>query len=142
MIQVDVYGGCGKLKCGRDRQEECYKMVNRSYKFYLSLENSVCRVGWVTARSLSISPCLSQDYVTEKFFNLLPYNVIPVVLNGANMSRVAPPHSYINVMDFNTTEELALYLHAVDQNDELFASYFWWRDFYTVKVGHPDRRQP
>ena len=60
--------------------------------------------------------------------------MIPVVLNGADMSRVAPPHSYINVMDFNTTEELASYLNKVDQDDELFASYFWWRDYYTVKV--------
>ena len=72
--------------------------------------------------------------MTEKFFKILPYNVIPVVLNGANMSRVAPPHSYINVMDFNTTEELAHYLHTVDQDDELFASYFWWRDYYEAKV--------
>ena len=109
-------------------------MVNRSYKFYLSLENSVCRVGWLKLRSHSISPCLSQDYVTEKFFNLLPYNVIPVVLNGADMSQLAPPHSFINVMDFKTTEELALYLHTLDQDDKLFASYFWWRDYYTVKV--------
>ena len=108
-------------------------MVNRSYKFYLSLENSVCRVGAVTVKSLS-TPSLCQDYVTEKYFNLLPYNVIPVVLNGANMSRVAPPHSFINVRDFNTTEELAHYLHSVDQDDKLFASYFWWRDYYTVKV--------
>ena len=75
-----------------------------------------------------------QDYVTEKFFNLLPYNVIPVVLNGADMSQLAPPHSFINVMDFKTTEELALYLHTLDQDDKLFASYFWWRDYYTVKV--------
>ena len=57
------------------------------------------------------------------------------------MSRLAPPHSYINVMDFNTTEELALYLHILDQDDELFAAYFWWRDFYTVKVGHSGHRQ-
>ena len=75
-----------------------------------------------------------QDYVTEKLFKILPYNVIPVVLNGANMSRVAPPHSFINVMDFNSTEELASHLHRVDQDDKLFASYFWWRDYYTVKV--------
>ena len=77
---------------------------------------------------------MSQDYVTEKFFNLLRYNVIPVVLNGADMSQLAPPHSFINVMDFKTTEELALYLHTLDQDDKLFASYFWWRDYYTVKV--------
>ena len=74
-----------------------------------------------------------QDYVTEKFFKILPYNVIPVVMNGANMSRVAPPHSFINVMDFNTTEQLARYLHRLDQDDHLFASYFWWRDYYEVK---------
>ena len=60
--------------------------------------------------------------------------MIPVVLNGANMSRVAPPHSYINVRDFNSAEELAHYLHMVDQDDKLFASYFWWRDYYEVKV--------
>ena len=83
---------------------------------------------------MKYSLCECQDYVTEKYFNLLPYNVIPVVLNGADMSRVAPAHSFINVRDFNTTEELANYLHSVDQDDELFASYFWWRDYYSVKV--------
>ena len=60
--------------------------------------------------------------------------MIPVVLNGANMTRLAPPHSFINVRDFSTTEELANYLHRVEQDDKLFASYFWWRDYYTVKV--------
>ena len=28
--------------------------------------------------------------------------MIPVVYNGANMSRIAPPHSYIDVKDFQT----------------------------------------
>ena len=116
-IRVDVYGSCGKLKCDPATPEKCYEMVNQTYKFYLSLENSVCR-----------------DYLTEKFYNLLPYNVIPVVLTGADMTVRAPPHSYIDVRDFNTTKELAQYLHAVDQDDKLFASYFWWRDYYSIKV--------
>ena len=72
--------------------------------------------------------------MTEKFFNILPYNIIPVVLNGANMSTIAPPHSYINAEDFNTTESLAEYLLTVASNDTLFASYFWWRDYYRVEV--------
>ena len=58
-----------------------------------------------------------------------------MVLNGANMTRLAPAHSHINVWDFNTTKELADYLHMVDRDDKLFASYFWWREYYTVKVG-------
>ena len=101
----------------------------------LSLAREQCLPGRVGHSRAPLYPPLSQDYVTEKFFKILPYNVIPVVLNGANMSRVAPPHSYINVMDFNSTEELASHLHRVDQDDKLFASYFWWRDYYTVKVG-------
>ena len=74
------------------------------------------------------------------------------MLNGADMNHVAPPHSYINVQvyqnqillqtfkyqkilkDFQSTKELAEYLHQVNNNDTLFASYFWWRNFYTVKV--------
>ena len=41
------------------------------------------------------------DYVTEKYWKVLGYNVIPVVLNGANMSNIAPKHSYIDFKDFN-----------------------------------------
>ena len=54
-------------------------------QFYLSLENSLCA-----------------DYVTEKFWKVLGHNVIPVVLNGANMSNIAPNHSYIDFKDFNS----------------------------------------
>ena len=53
-------------------------------QFYLSLENSLCK-----------------DYITEKFWKILPYNVIPIVLNGVNMSSIAPPHSYIDISDFS-----------------------------------------
>ena len=76
-----------------------------------------------------------QDYVTEKFFNILSYNVIPVVFNGANMSAIAPPHSYINAEDFSSVKELAEYLTMVGRNQSLFASYFWWRDYYKPLVG-------
>ena len=61
--------------------------------------------------------------------------MIPVVFNGANMSAIAPPHSYINAEDFSSVEQLAEYLHLVARNDSLFASYFWWRDYYKPLVG-------
>ena len=81
--------------------------------------------------SNSVQKCFfPKDYVTEKFFKILPYNVIPVVFNGANMSAIAPPHSYINAEDFSSVEQLAEYLQLVASNDSLFASYFWWRDYY------------
>ena len=83
------------------------------FQFYLSLENSLCR-----------------DYVTEKFWKVLPYNVIPVVLNGADMPSLAPPHSYIDMNQFSSVHHLAEYMIKVSQDDKLFASYFWWRSFY------------
>ena len=54
-------------------------------QFYLSLENSLCR-----------------DYITEKFWKILPYNVIPIVLNAVDMATIAPPHSYIDIKDFSS----------------------------------------
>lgn len=124
-MKVDVYGRCGPKSCNKlVNQTRCYQEMNNNYKFYLSFENSVC-----------------QDYITEKFFNILQYDVIPVVLNGADMEKVAPPHSYINVQDFNSTKDLADYLLNVHKNDTLFASYFCWRDYYTVQDDVDDVEQ-
>ena len=51
-----------------------------NYKFYLSFENSLC-----------------VDYITEKFWKVLAYDVVPVVMGDGNYSRDAPPKSFINV---------------------------------------------
>ena len=123
-VEVDIYGKCGKLKCSRTNETECYTRLELDYKFYLSFENSVC-----------------EDYVTEKFFNILQYNVIPVTYSGANFSAIAPPHSYINTLDFASVSKLSSYLLKVDQDDELYASYFWWKDFYELRKSRSDGSQ-
>jgi alpha-1,3-fucosyltransferase len=41
-------------------------------------------------------------------------DVVPVVYGGANYSLYAPPHSYINVDDFATIEQLAEHLRYSD----------------------------
>ena len=99
-------------------------MVEKKYKFYLSWENAYC-----------------EDYVTEKFFEVSKYNVIPVVLNGAAMEKVAPTHSYISLKDFSSLEELVKYLKKVDDDDSLYASYFWWKQFYSYQNRHISRHK-
>ena len=47
-----------------------------------------------------------QDYLTEKFWKILNYDLIPIVLNGVDMATVAPPHSYIDIKDFKSFEGL------------------------------------
>ena len=60
-------------------------LLGKTYPFYFSFENSLC-----------------EDYVTERFFDALRGGMIPVVYNWANMSKIAPEHSYIDVKDFST----------------------------------------
>ena len=88
-LGVDVYGKCGDpgMTCDRSNDDKCLQMLSTSYKFYLSFENSLC-----------------EDYITEKFFKVLPYDVIPVVLNGVNMTKFAPLNSYIDIHDFQNIE--------------------------------------
>ena len=70
--------------------------MEENYKFYLSFENSVC-----------------EDYVTEKYYNIMRHNIIPVTYNGANMSLYGPPHSSINALEYETAEDLLDYLQKV-----------------------------
>ena len=121
-IDVDIYGGCGKLACPHNEEHWisdplCYNLMARRYKFYLSFENSVCH-----------------DYATEKFFEILSRNIIPVVYGGANYSQLAPPHSYINALQY-TPRQLARLMHRLASNHALYNEYFWWKPHYKVESG-------
>ena len=60
-LNVTIYGRCPTaLPCPDNI--DCKKYVTSKYKFYFAFENSVC-----------------EDYISEKFFSILIYNIIPVV---------------------------------------------------------------
>lgn len=69
-IGVDVYGHCGQHKCPQDKSVDCREYVGSKYKFYFSFEN-----------------CLCKDYITEKFFLMLKFDIVPVVFGGGNYTR-------------------------------------------------------
>jgi len=118
-IPVDVFGKCGTKPCdmsyatAQNKLDNCTLAVEKEYKFYLSFENTLCK-----------------DYVTEKFFSRVN-QFVAIVMGGANYSQLAPPHSYISVMDYASPKELAEYLLELDRNDTLYLSYFWWKQHYT-----------
>jgi len=60
--------------------------------------------------------------------------MIPIVYGGADYSRIAPPHSYIDARQFEP-KELADYLMILDGNETLYNEYFWWKDYYFVEAG-------
>ena len=97
--------------------------MERTYKFYLSIDNSLCL-----------------DYITEKSFSTMNYNIIPIVMDAhGNHKQFAPPHSYINALDFPSVRHLADYLIKLDGNDTLYNEYFRWKDHYEAHFD-PDYR--
>ncbi|CAH1789281.1 unnamed protein product [Owenia fusiformis] len=108
-ISVDVYGKCGNLTCRKDwrgSDKACLEMINKKYKFYIAFENSFCT-----------------DYVTEKFFKILPLDVVPVVRGGADYSRFAPEGSYIETSKFESPKDLASHLKYLIKNPDEYIKY-------------------
>ena len=113
-VTVDVFGRCGTLECPEG--DSCMTQIERNYKFYLSFENSI-----------------SDEYLTEKVWQAMKRYLVPVVLGGANYSKILPPNSYIDVANFTSPKALAGYLKQVAGNMDLYRSYFEWKRHYFVK---------
>ena len=122
-MAVDLYGKCkNKINPKLDQCEqdspECDKLQT-TYKFFFAIENFYC-----------------VDYVTEKFYEeALLKGLVPIVLNGAKMSntRIAPPQSFIDILDFPDAKSLATYIKYLDSNDTAYKEYHKWRESYEIK---------
>ncbi len=102
----------------RIKDSKCLeKKIPSTYKFYLAFENSLC-----------------EDYVTEKLFRSLTTEIVPIVNGGTNCSRDAPPHSFINVEDYSSPQELARYLKRLGANETEYSAYFDWNKTYDIRI--------
>ncbi|XP_067670504.1 glycoprotein 3-alpha-L-fucosyltransferase A-like isoform X2 [Haliotis asinina] len=102
-IDVDIYGACRQNKsfdCPRERFFECLGLLNTTYRFYLSFENSLCK-----------------DYITEKFYNTFMTTAIPIVRGGANYTRLLPEGTFINTASFDSPKSLANYIKYLENNE-------------------------
>ena len=122
-IDIDVFGRCGLKPLPKSEKDDkhlnVYRKLLRTYYFYLSFENTRCK-----------------DYISEKFYNVLATkSAIPIVYGAKKHEYeiVAPPHSFIHIDDFKSTEDLADYLYYLTENTTAYMEYFWWTTYYSVK---------
>lgn len=83
-LELDIFGRCGSKSCPTTEHEKCIEMIDKSYYFYLSFENS-----------------FSEDYVTEKLLQILKINVVPVVYGGANYTRYQVPRYILQYLSLD-----------------------------------------
>ena len=94
------------------------RLFAQHYTFMLAFENALC-----------------DDYVTEKFFNALQHGLIPVVLGGANYSRLAPDGSFVDAQQFAGPAALAAHLLRLLRRPAELARLRDWRLHYRVFSG-------
>ncbi|XP_063382915.1 alpha-(1,3)-fucosyltransferase C-like [Cydia fagiglandana] len=114
-LGIDIFGECTRAskKCPKTRMNECLKMVQEEYYFYLSFENS-----------------FSEDYVTEKLLTALQNYAVPVVLGGANYTRFMPDGIYLHggkMQQFRLAKEMK----AIIKDKDRYYSFFKWRNHYS-----------
>lgn len=72
-LQIDMFGHCGNdnidMQCSKGI-EECNRLIESEYYFYLAFENS-----------------MSEDYVTEKLLTATTHYTVPIVYGGADYTR-------------------------------------------------------
>ncbi|CAF0903213.1 unnamed protein product [Brachionus calyciflorus] len=112
-VPVNLLGRCGTdctIFFKNSTRQKCKELIAQSHKFYLSFENSICN-----------------GYISEKFFQILRYDIIPIVLGGGNYSHFVPKSGYINVLDYKSPKDLADYLKYLSANKTAYNSYFKWK---------------
>ncbi|XP_026736556.1 alpha-(1,3)-fucosyltransferase C-like [Trichoplusia ni] len=110
-LYLDIYG-CGHFQCP---QEDCKKMLQRDYYFYLAIEGAI-----------------SEDFVSTEVLKAYDNDVVPIVVGGADYIKFLPDNSYIN-FQYYTEEKLAAYLDYTIRNPSLYKEYFTWKKFYTIR---------
>ena len=121
-LPIDFRGKCAGVwderfrSRGQDRKRRGTQLNVHLYYFYLAAENSLCK-----------------DYITEKFFDAMSQDVVPVVYGKGDYSKVAPPHSYIDMADFESEEEAGRYLQYLIDNPAAYLEYFWWKPHFQVR---------
>ena len=122
---LEQYGHCNHRPCpsycaegDADCQQDCDAHIKANFRFYLSMENTVC-----------------DEYVTEKFFvRALANYAVPVVLSRATHPLPIPQDSFIAADDFPSPAHLAAELHRLSNSPTQLLAFQAWRRHFRVRI--------
>ncbi|ODM87243.1 Alpha-(1,3)-fucosyltransferase C [Orchesella cincta] len=126
-VTVDIFGKCGQPFKGRGidgnwRESDCFEELGNQYKFYMSMENSLCL-----------------DYITEKSEHGWAHNMVPIIYAMGKKDQASPPRSYVDALEFGRTEDLAEYIKFLDSNPREYFKFFEWRSMYNISSSFHSR---
>jgi hypothetical protein len=92
---IDFFGGWGKM----DDPEK--KSAVENYRFCISIENQ-----------------FTKNWITEKFYDCILYNCIPIYFGCENIKEIYPEDGYILIEDINNPEKVKEQLDYINNNAE------------------------
>lgn len=143
-MPVDIIGECGQ-SCNitndnrflSSKNNECRSKISKKYMFLLAFENSSMidfKPIFLSFQS-NISLQVCTDYVTEKFFDTVLYDIVPIVMGAGPYDTWIPRSGFIDIRDFQTVKDLTDYLVYLSTNSTAYNAYFSWKK-YIVRTNH------
>lgn len=111
-LPIDSYGSW-RRNCMLDEDKGYVTKLDiiKRYKFTIAFENAI-----------------SQDYVTEKFFEPLIVGSVPVYLGAPNIDRFSPgEHAFIDVRDYDSPKSLADAITESCQDISKYDTFLEWK---------------
>lgn len=107
-IRVDIYGKCGTFECDTD----CLTFISKNYMFYFVIEPRIC-----------------SNFVTQEFFQILPYDILPIILKRFDHDFYVPKSAFIDASSFPSFKSLSERLNYLASNPLEYGSYFEWKKY-------------
>lgn len=111
-LPIDSYGSW-RRNCVLDEDKGYLTKLDiiKQYKFTIAFENAI-----------------SQDYVTEKFFEPLIAGSVPVYLGAPNIDRFSPgEHTFVDVKDYDSPRSLASEIMKCCQDRLKYDAFLEWK---------------
>lgn len=112
-VDIDSYGNLFSNKqIENDNGKETKLQIYSNYKFVIAFENAI-----------------GIDYVTEKFYDPLLVDAVPIYLGAPNIEDfILGTNSYVNVKNYRSPQELANYLKRCFIDDDEYMTYHTWKN--------------